>query len=122
MGATPTPERLSLLLGLGLLMLATLPRYLVGGHETRLSVMLMALAVVAVVIVLQWRLLSDEARSRLPGLLRLLGVSLGAGLVMMAVWHTLTSDFFGWELLVSHGATLGLLLHALWLWKKTPSA
>lgn len=121
MGATPTPERLSLLLGLGVLMLATLPRYLVGGHETRLSLMLMVLAVVVVVSVLQWRLLSGEARSRLPALLRRLGLSLGAGLVAMAAWHSLTSDFFGWELLISHGATLGLLLHALWLWVKAPS-
>ncbi|MDZ7852814.1 MAG: hypothetical protein U5L98_09280 [Halomonas sp.] len=120
MGATPTPERLSLLLGLGILMLATLPRYLAGGHETRLSVMLMALAVVALVILLQWRLLSAEARSRLPALLRRLGLSLVAGTIVMALWHTLTSDFFGWELLVSHGATLGLLLHALSLWVKAP--
>ncbi|MCL7939018.1 hypothetical protein M8009_01700 [Halomonas sp. ATCH28] len=120
MGATPTAERLSLLLGLGVLMLGTLPRYLVGGHETRLSLMLMALAVVAVVSVLQWRLLPGEARSRLPALLRRLGLCLVAGLVVMAAWHALTSDFFGWELLVSHGATLGLLLHALGLWVRAP--
>ncbi|MDW7748875.1 hypothetical protein [Halomonas sp.] len=120
MGATPTAERLSLLLGLGVLMLATLPRYQVGGHETQLSLMLMALAVVGVVAVLQWRLLPGEARSRLPALLRRLGLCLGAGLVVMAAWHALTSDFFGWELLVSHGATLGLLLHALGLWVRVP--
>ncbi|WFM73138.1 hypothetical protein [Halomonas sp. CKK8] len=120
MGATPTPERLSLLLGLGVLMLATLPRYQVGGHETQLSLMLMALAVVGVVAVMQWRQLPGEARSRLPALLRRLGLCLGAGLVVMAAWHALTSDFFGWELLVSHGATLGLLLHALWLWIRVP--
>lgn len=120
MGATPTAGRLSLLLGLGVLMLATLPRYLAGGHETRLSLMLISLAVVAVVIVVQWRLLSREARSRLPALLRRLGLFLVTGLVVMTAWHTLTSDFFGWELLASHGATLGLLLHALWLWVRVP--
>ncbi len=118
----PTAERLSLLMGLGALMLATLPRYLAGGHETHLSLILTALAVVAVVSLLQWRLLPGESRSRLPSLLRRLGLFLVAGLVVMTAWHALTSDFFGWELLVSHGATLGLLLHALWLWKKAPGA
>ncbi|CAM3412604.1 hypothetical protein [Halomonas lysinitropha] len=120
MGATPTPERFSLLLGLVVLLLATLPRYLAGGYETHLSLMLMVLAVVAVVCLLQWRLLPAEARSRLPALMRRLGLCLGLGLVVMAAWHTLISDFFGWELLVSHGATLGLLLHALGLWVRVP--
>jgi len=119
-GMTSTAERLSLLLGLGILMLATLPRYLVGGHETHQSLILMALAVVAVASVLQWRQLSSEARSRLPALLRRLGLCLGVGVAVMTLWHALTSDFFGWELLVSHGATLGLLLHALWLWARVP--
>ncbi|MEQ6917552.1 hypothetical protein [Halomonas aquatica] len=121
MGATPTAERLSLLLGLGVMMLATLPRYLVAGLETRLSLMLMAIAVVAIVTLLQWRLLEREARLRLPRLMRRLALCLAAGVVVMTVWHALTSDFFGWELLASHGATLGLLLHALWLWWRPAS-
>lgn len=116
MGATPTAERLSLLLGLGVMMLATLPRYLVAGLETRLSLMLMAIAVVAIVTLLQWRLLAREARARLPGLLRRLALCLAVGVVGMTAWHAMTSDFFGWELVASHGATLGLLLHAVWLW------
>lgn len=117
MGARPTPERLSLLLGLALLMLATVPRYLVGGHGTRLNLILMALVVVLVVAILQWRLLAAEARARLPRLLGRLGACLVAGLAGMGAWHALFSDFIGWELLISHAATLGLLLHALWLWK-----
>ncbi|MEQ6889035.1 hypothetical protein ABE957_10150 [Halomonas sp. CS7] len=116
MGATPSAERVSLLLGLGVLMLATLPRYLAAGLETRQSLMLMALAVVAIATLLQWRMLEDAARARLPGLLCRLVLCLGAGAVFMTAWHALTSDFFGWELVASHGATLGLLLHALWLW------
>ncbi|SFT66186.1 hypothetical protein [Halomonas saccharevitans] len=116
MGATPTAERVSLLVGLSVLMLATLPRYLAAGLETRQSLMLMALAVVAIATLLQWRMLEHEARARLPGLLRRLVLCLGAGAAGMTAWHALTSDFFGWELVVSHGATLGLLLHALWLW------
>ncbi|MDN3520944.1 hypothetical protein [Halomonas ramblicola] len=120
MGARPTPERLSLLLGLALLMLATVPRYLVGGHGTRLNLILMALVAVLVVASLQWRLLAAEARARLPRLLGRLGACLVAGLVGMGAWHALFTDFIGWELLISHATTLGLLLHALWLWVKVP--
>lgn len=120
MGAAPSAERVSLLLGLGVLMLATLPRYLAAGLETRQSLMLMALAVVALSTLVQWRMLGDEARQRLPGLVRRLVLCLGVGAVGMTAWHALTSDFFGWELIASHGATLGLLLHALWLWVRAP--
>jgi len=109
-----------MLLGLATLMLVTLPRYYAGGHGSHVSLMLIALAVVAVVTVLQWRQLPGEARSRLPALLRRLGFFLLTGLVVMSAWHALTSDFFGWELVLSHGATLGLLLHALWLWVRAP--
>ena len=120
MRAKPSAERLSLLLGLAAVMLVTLPRYYAGGHSSHISLMLMALAVVVVVSVLQWRQLADEARARLPALLRRLGLSLAVGLAVMLGWHALTSDFFGWELVLSHGATLGLLLHALWLWVRVP--
>jgi len=121
-GAQPTPERLSLMLGLVLLMLATVPRYLAGGHETRLSLILMALAVVAAVALVHWRMLDGEARRRLPPLMGRLGASLVAGLAGMGLYHALFTDFIGWELLLAHGATLGLLLHALWLWVRAPSA
>ncbi|ERS83880.1 MULTISPECIES: hypothetical protein [unclassified Halomonas] len=120
MGASPTPERLSLVLGLLLLMLATIPRYLVGGHDSRLNLILLALAVVAAVAVVQWRLLEAEARKRLPRLLGRLGGCLAAGLAGMGLYHALFTDFIGWELLIAHGATLGLLLHALSLWVKAP--
>lgn len=116
MGAQPTPERLSLMLGLVVLMLATVPRYLAGDHGTRLNLILVALAVVAVVIVAHWRLLDVAARRRLPGLLGRLGLSLAAGLAGMGLWHALFTDWISWQLLIAHGATLGLLLHALWLW------
>ena len=120
MGASPTPERLSLVLGLALLMLATIPRYLVGGHDSRLNLILLVLAVVAAVAVVQWRLLEAEARRRLPRLLGRLGGCLAAGLAGMGLYHALFTDFIGWELLMAHGATLGLLLHALSLWVKAP--
>ncbi|MFY0990279.1 hypothetical protein [Halomonas sp. C05BenzN] len=122
MGVNPTAERLSLMLGLAVLMLATVPRYLAGGHETRLMLILAAVATVVVVSLFHWRLLGEEARARLPGLLGRLGLSLLAGLAGMGIWHALFTDWIGWELLVAHGATLGLLLHALWLWWKAPGA
>lgn len=122
MGSQPSPERLSLVLGLLLLMLSTIPRYLVGGHDNRLNLILIAIAVVAAVAVVQWRLLEAEARSRLPGLLGRLGLCLVAGLAGMGLYHALFTDFIGWELLVAHGATLGLLLHALGLWLRAPAA
>lgn len=118
MGGQPTAERLSLLLGLMLLMFASLPRYLVGGHGNRFNLMLMALGVVCLVGVVQWRLLDAPARARLPRLLGRLGLCLLAGLAGMGGWHALFSDFIGWELWLSHGATLGMLLHALGLWVK----
>ncbi|WP_299312979.1 hypothetical protein [uncultured Halomonas sp.] len=121
MGAQPSPERISLMLGLILLMLSTIPRYLVGGHDNRLNLILIALAVVAAVAVVQWRMLEAEARTRLPDLLKRLGLCLVVGLAGMGLYHALFTDFIGWELLIAHGATLGLLLHALLLWFRAPS-
>ncbi len=120
MGARPTPERLSLMVGMVLLMLATIPRYLVGGHDNRLNLILIALVVVAGVAIANWRLLEDEARARLPQLIRRLAASLVAGLAGMGLFHALFTDFIGWELWIAHGATLGLLLHALGLWMRAP--
>ena len=48
MQRTPTsPERISVALGLCVVMLATLPRYMAGGHETRQTLIFFALALVA---------------------------------------------------------------------------
>jgi hypothetical protein len=116
-----TPERLSLMIGLVAVMLAAVPRYLAGGHETRLTLISIALAVVAAAAAFQWRLLGAEARLRLGGLLRRLGLALLAGLVLMGAWHAVFSEWMSWEGLVSQGTTLGLLLHAVWLWVKAPS-
>lgn len=121
MGAQPTPERLSLMLGLLLLMLSTIPRFLVGGHDNRFNLILIALVVVAGVSVAHWRLLEAEARLRLPGLLKRLGLCLVAGLAGMGLYHALFTDFIGWELWIAHGATLGVLLHALSIWFRPSS-
>ncbi len=110
-----SPERLSIMLGLLVLMLATLPRYLAGGHDDRLTLILLALVVIAGVCAFHFRLLSSEARGHLPALMQRFGVCLGVGLVVMGIWHSLFSDWISWQVLLSHGATLGLLIHVLWL-------
>ncbi|MFQ3787507.1 hypothetical protein [Halomonas sp. A29] len=116
MNAAPTAERLSLLVGLLVLMLATVPRYLAGGYENRLSLITIALAVVAAVAFMNWRMLDKSERIRLPRLGKRLVASLVAGLALMGLWHVLFTAWISWELLIAHGATLGLLLHALWIW------
>lgn len=116
-----TPERMSVALGLCIVMLATLPRYIAGGHETHQSLLLMAIIAVLVFVVIQWRLLTSKARQRLPILLRKLMLWLLVGTAVMTLWHSLLSDWFSWELLLSHGATLGLLMHTLNLWRSEKS-
>lgn len=116
MNAVPTAERLSLLAGLLVLMLATVPRYLAGGYGNRLTLITIALVVVAGAAVMTWRMLDAGERGRLPLLGKRLGMSLLAGLVVMGIWHALFTAWISWQLLIAHAATLGLLLHALWLW------
>jgi len=114
------------MLGLLVLMLANVPRYLAGGHEERLTLIGIAIAVVAGVAVMHWRLLAQPERARLPVLIRRLCVALVVGLVVMGGWHALMTAWISWQLLIAHGATLGLLVHALWLWwrpvSEAPSA
>lgn len=113
-----SPERISLGAGLCGIMLATLPRYVEGGHDTRLTLVLMATAAIALVMIIQWRWLPREGKQRLPMLLaRLLGLlALGVGLSL--VWYGTTGFGSGWPVSVSHGATLGLLLYAVTLWRR----
>jgi hypothetical protein len=114
--APTSPERISVALGLCIVMLATLPRYMAGGHETRQTLIIFALALVAFVTVIQWRLLAAEARRRLPRLSMRLVVMLLLGMAIMGGWHALFTDWISWQVFISHGATLGVLLHAISLW------
>ncbi|NYT74931.1 hypothetical protein HZU72_21315 [Halomonas sp. QX-2] len=114
--APTSPERISVALGLCVVMLATLPRYMAGGHETRQTLIIFALALVAFAAIVQWRLLAVEARRRLPQLCKRLVVMLLLGMVVMGGWHALFTDWISWQVFISHGATLGVLLHALSLW------
>lgn len=112
----PSPERFSVTLGLCLVMLATLPRYAAGGFETRQTLMLMALACVAVVALVQLRLLDKAARAVLPRLLKRLVLALIIGVALMTAWYAVMGEYLSWQMLASHGTTLGLILHALGLW------
>lgn len=114
--APSSPERISVALGLCIVMLAMLPRYMAGGHATRQTLIIIALAVLAVAATLQWRLLSLAARKKLPALLKRLGGMLLVGMVVMSGWHLLFTDWISWQVLISHGMTLGVLIHALSLW------
>lgn len=116
MAGAPTAERLSLLAGLMVLMLATVPRYVAGNHDNRLTLIMVALVVVAGAALMTWRMLDGRQRARLPRLGKRLAISLLAGLVLVGIWHALFTAWISWQLLIAHAATLGLLLHALWLW------
>nr|WP_298372468.1 hypothetical protein [uncultured Halomonas sp.] len=107
-----TPERLSVMVGVLLAILATLPRYLVNGNQGRLTLILIAFAAIAVVAVFAWRMLTVEARRRVPRLLGRLAVMVLLGILLVALWQVFTSGL-NELLLLSHGATLGLLIHAL---------
>lgn len=114
--APTSPERISVALGLCIVMLATLPRYMAGGYETRQTLIIFALALVAFAALVQWRLLAVEARRRLPQLCKRLVIMLLLGMAVMGGWHALFTDWISWQVFISHGATLGVLLHAISLW------
>ncbi|WP_311064277.1 hypothetical protein [Halomonas sp. DWK9] len=111
-----SPERVSVAIGLCVVMLAALPRYMVGGHETRQTLLLMALALVVGAAAVQWKMLPSSARKMLPGLLKRLAVMLVLGALVMGAWHGLFTDWISWQVFISHAATCGLLLHAVSLW------
>ncbi|EHK61562.1 hypothetical protein MOY_05926 [Halomonas sp. GFAJ-1] len=97
-------------------MLSALPRYAAGGHESRQTLLLIALVFVASAAVLQWRMLSVTARQGLPKLIMRLAVMMVFGALAMGSWHALFTDWISWQVFISHAATAGLLLHAVSLW------
>lgn len=109
-------ERVSVAIGLCVVMLAALPRYMAGGHETRQTLLVMALVLVTGAAIFQWKMLSQSARQTLPGLIKRLIVMLVAGAIVMGAWHAIFTDWISWQVFISHAATCGLLLHAVSLW------
>ncbi|GGW23320.1 hypothetical protein [Vreelandella hamiltonii] len=114
--AAHSPERVSIAIGLCVVMLSALPRYLAGGHETRQTLIVMALVLVAGAAAVQWKMLPVEARQRLPALLKRLSVMMVLGAIIMGGWHALFTAWISWQEFISHAATCGLLLHAVTLW------
>lgn len=118
--AVPTSaQRVSSAFGLCIVMLATLPRYMAGGNETRLSLIIMALVIVLVAVVVQWRMLSTAERHRLPGMCKRLAAMMGLGALVMGGWHALFTDWISWQVFISHAATFGLVTHVISLWWAT---
>ena len=109
-------ERVSVAIGLCVVMLAALPRFMAGGHGTRQTLILMGVVLVATAAVAQWRLLSVDERKQLPRLCVRLMLMLIAGAAIMGIWHALFTAWISWQVFISHAATCGLLIHAVSLW------
>ncbi|MBP5982024.1 MAG: hypothetical protein KA748_17720 [Halomonas sp.] len=111
-------ERVSVALGLCVVMLASLPRFMVGGHGTRQTLITMAVVLVASATIAQWRMLTSDSRRKLPKLCLRLALMLVVGAAVMGVWHALFTAWISWQVFISHAATCGLLIHAVSLWWK----
>ncbi|KPQ23468.1 MAG: Branched-chain amino acid transport protein (AzlD) [Halomonas sp. HL-48] len=118
-GVPTSAQRVSSALGLCIVMLATLPRYMAGGNETRLSLIIMALVIVLVAVGVQWRMLSATERRKLPGMCKRLAAMMGIGVLVMGAWHALFTDWISWQVFISHAATFGLIAHVISLWWAT---
>ena len=111
---SPSAARLSVMIGLLLLVLLSWPRYQLGGYDTHIAMLALIAGGLAVVSIAYWRRMTTAQRRLPPGLLKRLGVAFGIGCLLLAGWHhVLASTAAGWATVVSHGATAGLLLHAL---------
>lgn len=106
-------ERVGVAIGLCVVMLSVIPRYVAGGFETRQTLLIIAIVLVAAAAAFHWRMLPLAERKRLPSLLKRLVIALGAGAALMGGWHALMTDWISWQQFISHATTLGLLLYAL---------
>ncbi|WP_280541735.1 hypothetical protein [Chromohalobacter sp. 11-W] len=111
---SPSAARLSVMIGLLLVTLCSWPRYQLGGYDTHSGLLVMVGAGLAVVIIAYWRRMTEKQRHLLPTRLKWLAMSFVVGGVVMATWHyALASAPAEWATVLSHGATAGLLLHAI---------
>ncbi|WP_280568903.1 hypothetical protein [Chromohalobacter sp. 296-RDG] len=102
------------MIGLLLVTLCSWPRYQLGGYDTHSGLLIMVATGLAIVIIAYWRRMAAKQRHLLPARLQWLVMSFVAGGVIMAIWHYgLASTRVGWATVLSHGATAGLLLHAI---------
>ncbi|MGQ7248454.1 hypothetical protein ACUN9Y_14100 [Halomonas sp. V046] len=111
--------RLSLMVGLMVVMALAVPRYQMEGHATRETLMWGMLAVVAVATVIQWRLLDGDGRSRVLRLLFILLGSLVLGVLGMVLYKLVVGGVVVSVITLSQGTTAGLVLHAVvLLWRE----
>ncbi|GEN22148.1 hypothetical protein [Halomonas cupida] len=108
-----SPARLSLMVGLMVVLAFTLPRYSVAGHATRETLGWIVLAVLAIASVVQWWFLDGSGRSRFLRLLFTLFGCLVVGMLGMIAWKTVGGGVPLGFATLSQGATAGVLLHAI---------
>jgi len=111
-----TAERVSILSGILIAMLATLVRYIANGVQPgRLILLCIAAVVVLGAALASWRLLDEAARQRFPALLGRMGIAMASSLLVIAVWQGIQGGLASFDGLavLSHGTALGLLIHAL---------
>jgi len=116
---TLTATRWSTLLGLCVVMLISLPRYWLVHDTARLSLLaILALAIVAALIGF-WRLMAPAERQRCPTAIKHLVGCLIVGMLLIFAWHWIDPATGHRAVIVSQGATLGLLLHVvIRLWRR----
>ncbi|ALM52674.1 hypothetical protein [Halomonas huangheensis] len=112
-GKVASPARLSLMVGLMIVLALTLPRYSVAGHATRETLGWIILGVLALASLMQWRFLDGTGRSRFLRLLFTLIGCLVVGMLAMIGWKVVGSGVPLGLATLSQGATAGLLLYAI---------
>ncbi|MDW5375596.1 hypothetical protein R6258_01565 [Halomonas sp. HP20-15] len=111
-----TAERVSILCGILIAMVATLLRYVANGvAQDRMILLCIAAVVVSAVAVASWRLLDEGARQRFPALMGRMIAAMASSLLVIAVWQGIRDGMVNIDGLavLSHGTALGLLIHAL---------
>ncbi|WP_405278780.1 hypothetical protein [Cobetia sp. Ld8] len=115
-----TPQRVSVLAGLAVVMVANIPRFLMSGENTRLMLIVGFAVAVSALGIYIYRQLSDTAKAKVPTMMRRLLVWLVVGLAAMAAFNFAAPMLNrpqegGLEVLVD-GLTLGLLAHVISMW------
>lgn len=113
---TASAQRVSLMLGLVIVIVCSVPRFVVGGYETRLILALAFALAIAVAGLFQWRQLAASSRQRLPSLIRRLLACFIGGVAAIGMLYLLSGGWIGWERLIAYGTGTGLIGYALWLW------
>ncbi|MFC0268458.1 hypothetical protein [Kushneria aurantia] len=112
-------ERLAVLVGLVLAMLAAVPGYYLIGDRERLLLIGAGAVAVAMATLMMWRHSSEAERRRFYRALSRLPIAMVLGLAVALLGHimgnagTLTGGWYRW---LPWGMTTGVVLQALWCW------